>query len=105
MGVIYDLDNLGNQDGGSLLNDIWRIRLTADTTSYTGSVLHWILVNDPPVCQLLAKTKQKFPQSRTDLPRMFWNTEPVPFSRKVRNPDIMVANWLLAINNDLVTFY
>lgn len=42
LGVIYNLDNLGNQDGGSLLNDIWRIRLTADTTSYTGSALHWI---------------------------------------------------------------
>lgn len=42
MGVKYDLDNLGNQDGGSVLNDIWRIKLTADTTQYTGSALHWI---------------------------------------------------------------
>jgi len=41
-GVIYTLQNLGNQDGGSLTNDIWRIKLTANTTSYTGLDTDWI---------------------------------------------------------------
>ena len=41
-GVVYTLENFGNQDGGSTTNDIWRIKLTADTTSYTGLDTDWI---------------------------------------------------------------
>ncbi|HEX9836892.1 MAG TPA: PEP-CTERM sorting domain-containing protein [Alphaproteobacteria bacterium] len=42
LGVVYTLENFGNQDGGSALNDIWRVKLSADTATYTGSDSDWI---------------------------------------------------------------
>ena len=43
-GGIYTLENLGNQDGGSSANDIWRVKLTADTSGYDFDFTDWISV-------------------------------------------------------------